>query len=89
MKRRTILMFVLIFTISGLLTLSSGANSSWANTAPPADRYTYWYHPVGSACPVYYFDPNDTESRTLARSWCEQENRKSCVWVRGTASPAC
>jgi hypothetical protein len=82
-------MCVLSFAISGLLTLSSGATSSGANPSPIVDRYTYWYHPVGSACPVYYFDPNDTESKTLARSWCEQENRKSCTWVRGTASPAC
>jgi len=89
MKLRTILMLVLIFAISALLTLSSSANSYKANSAPPTDQYTYWYHPVGSACPVYYFDPNDTESKTLARSWCEQENKRSCAWVRGTASPAC
>lgn len=49
-----------------------------------------WYHPTGSVCPTYPFDPDSPSDATSKREQCERETGKSCTVSRGRgAYPAC
>lgn len=87
MKRRTVTMLGLVVAASSLLAFAPSPSKTKAT--PRLDEYRYWYHPVGSACPVYYFDPDDADDKANAKNTCETRNKKACVVARGTVSPAC
>jgi len=57
------------------------------NVSAQKNRF-YWYHPSGSACPTYGFNPDTPGSEEAARKACVTKHG-SCGRVSGTSAMAC
>lgn len=73
------------------LSMSASAGGVAKTTAAAAHvaRDTYWYHPSGSACPAYFYNPEDGNAAAAAKSQCEAKTKTTCVSSYGSAAPAC
>jgi len=70
-----------LIALAAFGTVTTGGSQS--------QTYYHWYHPAGSACPYYPYDPSVEGASEKAKAQCEKETGKTCSQAQGTAEPAC
>jgi hypothetical protein len=75
-------------TLFAFMMFAGIVAAPFGGEAAAPTRY-YWYHPVGSACPHFPYDPGIAHSPNKAKAECETKTGRSCSSAEGTAEPAC